>query len=54
MAIDRDAMFEDVYLGAGQQATDLIPPTGWAYEDALIDLRRPRYGLHHRPSCMRG
>jgi dipeptide transport system substrate-binding protein len=37
MAIDRAAIVKDVYLGAGQQAKNLIPPTMWAYNDAVKD-----------------
>ena len=37
MAIDRGAILKDVYLGAGQQAKNLIPPTMWAYNDAVVD-----------------
>ena len=37
MAIDRDAIVKDVYLGAGQKAKNLIPPTMWAYNDAVVD-----------------
>ncbi|MBH0619051.1 ABC transporter substrate-binding protein, partial [Salmonella enterica] len=37
MAIDRGAIVKDVYLGAGQQAKNLIPPTMWAYNDAVKD-----------------
>ena len=37
MAIDRGAILKDVYLGAGQQAKNLIPPTMWAYNDAVQD-----------------
>jgi len=37
MAIDRGAILKDVYLGAGQQAKNLIPPTMWAYDDAVQD-----------------
>lgn len=37
MAIDRGAILKDVYLGAGQQAKNLIPPTMWAYNDTVKD-----------------
>ena len=37
MAIDRGAILKDVYLGAGQPARNLIPPTLWAYNDAVAD-----------------
>jgi dipeptide transport system substrate-binding protein len=35
MAIDRAAIIRDVYLGAGQSAKNLIPPTMWSYNDAI-------------------
>lgn len=35
MAIDRTAIIRDVYLGAGQPAKNLIPPTMWSYNDAI-------------------
>jgi len=35
MAIDRDAILKDVYLGAGEKASTLIPRTMWAYDDAI-------------------
>ena len=37
MAIDRDAIIKDVYLGAGAKATTLIPPTMWSYDDKIAD-----------------
>jgi dipeptide transport system substrate-binding protein len=37
MAIDRDAIVKDVYLGAGEKAKTLIPPTMWSYDDAIVD-----------------
>jgi len=37
MAIDRGAILKDVYLGTGQQAKNLIPPSMWAYNDAVKD-----------------
>src|SRR5262252_217371 len=37
MAIDKAAIIKDVYLGAGQPAKNLIPPTLWAYNDAVKD-----------------
>ncbi len=39
MAIDRDAIIKDVYLGAGEKATTLIPPTMWAFDDKIPDVR---------------
>jgi dipeptide transport system substrate-binding protein len=34
MAIDKSAIIEAVYQGAGQDAKNLIPPTMWSYDDA--------------------
>jgi len=34
MAIDKAAIIEAVYQGAGQDAKNLIPPTMWSYDDA--------------------
>jgi dipeptide transport system substrate-binding protein len=39
MAIDRDAIIKDVYLGAGEKATTLIPSTMWSYDDKIPDVR---------------
>ncbi|WP_029076776.1 ABC transporter substrate-binding protein [Kaistia adipata] len=36
-AIDKNAIIKDVYLGAGQPAKNLIPPTIWGYNDAVVD-----------------
>jgi dipeptide transport system substrate-binding protein len=38
MAIDRDAIVKDVYLGAGEKAKTLIPPTMWSYNDKIPDV----------------
>ncbi|HEY0032749.1 MAG TPA: ABC transporter substrate-binding protein [Devosia sp.] len=35
MAIDKSAIIEAVYQGAGQDAKNLIPPTMWSYNDAI-------------------
>ncbi|MEO7254555.1 MAG: ABC transporter substrate-binding protein, partial [Casimicrobium sp.] len=35
MAIDKASIIKDVYLGAGQGAKNLIPPTLWSYNDAV-------------------
>ncbi len=35
MAIDKAAIIEAVYQGAGQDAKNLIPPTMWSYNDAV-------------------
>ena len=35
MAIDKKAIIDAVYLGAGQPAKNLIPPTMWSYDDAV-------------------
>jgi dipeptide transport system substrate-binding protein len=37
MAIDKAAIIKDVYLGAGQAAKNIIPPTIWSYNDAVKD-----------------
>src|SRR5271167_5025112 len=37
MAIDRAAIIRDVYLGAGQAAKNLIPPTLWSYNDKIAE-----------------
>ena len=37
MAIDRDAIIRDVYLGAGEKAKTLIPRTMWSYNDKIVD-----------------
>jgi dipeptide transport system substrate-binding protein len=37
MAIDRDAIIKDVYLGAGERAKTLIPRTMWSYDDNIVD-----------------
>ena len=38
MAIDRDAIIKDVFLGAGEKAKTLIPRTMWSYDDAIPDV----------------
>jgi dipeptide transport system substrate-binding protein len=35
LAIDQAAIIRDVYLGAGQAAKNLIPPTLWSYNDGV-------------------
>ncbi len=35
MAINKDAIIDAVYQGAGQNAKNLIPPTMWSYNDAI-------------------
>ena len=35
MAIDRDAIIDAVYQGAGTKAKNPIPPTMWSYDDAV-------------------
>jgi len=37
MAIDKASIIRDVYLGAGQAAKNLIPPTMWSYNDKVTD-----------------
>ncbi|MDB5623394.1 MAG: peptide transporter substrate-bindinhypothetical proteinotein [Devosia sp.] len=42
MAIDKAAIIEAVYQGAGQDAKNLIPPTMWSYNDATaVDTYDP-------------
>ncbi|WP_338721857.1 ABC transporter substrate-binding protein [Devosia sp. XK-2] len=35
MAIDKQAIIDAVYQGAGQDAKNLIPPTMWSYDDSI-------------------
>ena len=45
MAIDKQAILQAVYQGAGQPAKNLIPPTMWSYNDQIQDFPlRPRAG----------
>ena len=37
MAIDKAAIVRDVYLGTGQVAKNMIPPTIWSYNNAVKD-----------------
>lgn len=37
LAIDKAAILKDVYLGAGQAAKNLIPPTMWSYAETVND-----------------
>ena len=39
MAIDKKAILEAVYQGAGQPAKNLIPPTMWSYDEAVEDFK---------------
>jgi len=39
MAIDREAILKDVYLGAGEAAKNLLPPTMWSYDDAIKPIK---------------
>lgn len=39
MAIDKEAIIKDVYLGAGQAAKNFIPPTLWSYNDKVVDYK---------------
>ncbi|MBN9314829.1 MAG: ABC transporter substrate-binding protein [Devosia sp.] len=36
-AINKKAIVDAVYQGAGQVAKNLIPPTMWSYDDAIVD-----------------
>ena len=38
MAIDKKAIIDAVYQGAGTPAKNLIPPTIWSYDDAVQDF----------------
>ncbi len=38
MAIDKKAILDAVYQGAGQPAKNLIPPTLWSYNDVVQDF----------------
>ena len=38
MAIDKQAILQAVYQGAGQPAKNLIPPTMWSYDDQIQDF----------------
>ena len=38
-AIDKKAILDAVYQGAGQAAKNLIPPTLWAFDDAIQDFK---------------
>ena len=37
MAVNKQAIIDAVYQGAGQAAKNLIPPTMWGYNDAVQD-----------------
>ncbi|MBD8109046.1 dipeptide ABC transporter periplasmic-binding protein DppA [Erwinia persicina] len=37
MSVNKKAIIEAVYQGAGQEAKNLIPPTMWGYNDAIQD-----------------
>ncbi len=39
MAVNKDAIIEAVYQGAGKTAKNPIPPTIWSYNDAVEDTR---------------
>jgi dipeptide transport system substrate-binding protein len=39
MAIDKKAILDAIYLGAGQPAKNLIPPTMWSYDKAIQDYK---------------
>lgn len=39
MAVNKQAIINAVYQGAGQEAKNLIPPTMWGYNDAVEDYR---------------
>jgi dipeptide transport system substrate-binding protein len=37
MAIDKNAIIDVVFQGSGQVAKNLLPPTMWSYNDAVVD-----------------
>lgn len=37
MAVNKDAIIDAVYQGAGQKAKNLIPPTMWGYNNSIED-----------------
>jgi dipeptide transport system substrate-binding protein len=39
MAIDKKAILDAVYQGAGQPAKNLIPPSMWSYNDKIEDFK---------------
>jgi dipeptide transport system substrate-binding protein len=39
MAVDKAAILKAVYLGAGQPAKNLIPPTMWSYNNKIEDFK---------------
>ncbi len=39
MAIDKRAILQSIYQGAGQPAKNLIPPTMWGYDNAVVDFK---------------
>ena len=39
MAIDKKAILDAVYQGAGQPAKNLIPPTMWSYDNDIVDFK---------------
>ena len=57
MAIDKKAILEAVYHGAGEPAKNLIPPTMWSYNDNMQDFptirKRPR-SCSPRPASRTG
>ena len=36
-AVNKDAIIEAIYLGAGKKAKNPIPPTIWSYNDEIVD-----------------
>jgi len=39
MAINKDAIIDAIYLGAGKKAKNPIPPTIWSYNDEIVDYK---------------
>ncbi len=39
MAINKDAIIDAIYLGAGKKAKNPIPPTIWSYNEDIVDYK---------------
>ena len=44
MAVDKKVILDAIYLGAGQPAKNLIPPTMWSYDTAIQDFKHDPAG----------
>ena len=62
MAVNKDAIIDAVYQGAGKKAKNPIPPTIWSYNDKVEDTttirkrpascwRRPASPTGSKPTC---